>query len=287
MHADDVGAVAAIQLYCEDAGVPTPETIRTRNEYEFIGCVVDVGEGQFDHHGKAAGVDADGIPFSGFSRVFLHLCQKLEQFGIDPITRRALEIFKKRVSDPVSKLDNGQTLEKGEYSLLSFVAQFNPGYGDDEDMDERFAEAVAVAKPILRQAWNRALATAKAEKVVEAAVEEANKGKFVIELPKGLNDVWPRALAETKALFVIFQVRDTWYIQCVPESVENLFTPKVLLPAKWAGKRGTELDGVTCFSDSVFCHINRFIAGFKSKESAELAAIIAMVDDAAATLLDE
>jgi uncharacterized UPF0160 family protein len=40
------------------------------------------------------------------------------------------------------------------------------------------------------------------------------------------------------------------------------------LPASWAGLRDAELAAVTGVADSVFCHLNLFIAGARSFDGA-------------------
>ena len=274
-HADDVCATALTEILNEDFGWTRPEIIRTRDESAFRGLIIDVGEGQFDHHGAAAGVDADGVPFSGFSRIFLHL---VKENGLE--NDRACQLFKKRVVDPVSKLDNGQALEPGEFSLFSWVNTFNPGFGE-EDVDRHFTEAVEAAKPILRAAWAKAVADARGEEALASVVEEAQHHN-IVEVPKGLDSLWPRALASTKALFALIHVDDTWYVQCVPATAEDIFSKKVPLPERWSGLRGEDFAKVCGFDDAVFCHVGRFICGFKTRESAELAATAAIVEDAAA-----
>ena len=275
-HADDVCATAFLEILNEDFGWTQPEIIRTRNIDEARGVFIDVFEGPFDHHGAAAGVDEAGVPFSGFSRVFIHL---VKENGLEG--DRALQLFKQRVVDPVSKLDNGQALADGEFSMFSWVNAFNPGFGDD-DVDRHFTMAVSAAKPIIRAAWSKAVQDAAGEKEFEHVLKLANLGHTVVEVPKGLDNIWPRALAGTKANFAIINADNTWFIQCVPQSETDLFSKKIPLPKRWAGLRGEDLAKESGLEEAVFCHVGRFIAGFKTRESAHLAATIAVVEDAAA-----
>lgn len=283
-HADDVAAVALIELLCSSTGSAQPRIIRTRDESKFEGLIVDVGEGLFDHHGKQAGTDDDGVPYSGVSRVWEWLIRNNDlEFS------RPHQLFKQRVLDPLSKIDNGQALDSGEVSLFTFVPVFNPGYGDEDKLEQAFSNAVRVAREIILGAWQKCQADARGEEALAAVVEEA-KTKYVVDVPVGLDSLWPRALSETKAVFVIISAPDgTHYVQCVPEPATeekpfNAFSKKVALPESWAGKRGEDLAAVCGFNDAVFCHVGRFICGFKSHESAELAATAALVEDTAAVL---
>lgn len=283
-HADDVAAVALIDLLCSSSGAAQPRIIRTRDESKFEGLIVDVGEKEFDHHGSRSGIDADGIPYSGVSRVWEYFinANKLED-------SRAHQLFKQRVLDPLSKIDNGQALESGEVSLFTFVPAFNPGYGDEDKLEQCFTNAVRVAREIILGAWAKCQADARGEEALAEVVEQAQT-KYVVDVPVGLDSLWPRALAPTKAVFVIISAPDgTHYVQCVPEPATeekpfDAFSKKVALPESWAGLRGEDLAAVCGFNDAVFCHVGRFICGFKSHESAELAATAALVEDCADAL---
>ncbi|HMV69476.1 MAG TPA: MYG1 family protein, partial [Myxococcota bacterium] len=64
---------------------------------------------------------------------------------------------------------------------------------------------------------------------------------------------------------------DTWKLLAIPPSLGQ-FEQKRPLPAAWAGRLGAELEAVTGIPGSVFCHKNRFVAVFRTREAA-LAAI--------------
>jgi uncharacterized UPF0160 family protein len=54
------------------------------------------------------------------------------------------------------------------------------------------------------------------------------------------------------------------------------FDSRLDLPQAWAGLRDAELAAVTGVPDSVFCHMNLFIAGAKSFDGAVQLAKIAL-----------
>jgi uncharacterized UPF0160 family protein len=60
---------------------------------------------------------------------------------------------------------------------------------------------------------------------------------------------------------------DSWKIVAIPPTIEQ-FEQKKPLPASWAGLMGPDLEAACGVPGAVFCHKNRFIAVFKSKEGA-------------------
>jgi uncharacterized UPF0160 family protein len=67
--------------------------------------------------------------------------------------------------------------------------------------------------------------------------------------------------------FVIYPTMyNTWQISAIPP-VEGSFAQKKSFPASWAGLRDEELSAVTGVP-SIFCHKNRFIAVFETRDAA-------------------
>ena len=67
--------------------------------------------------------------------------------------------------------------------------------------------------------------------------------------------------------FVMFaNLQKNWQAVAIPPE-ENSFAQKKSFPKEWAGLRMQELSDVTGVPGGLFCHKNRFIAVFSSKES--------------------
>lgn len=255
-HADDVFAVAFIFLLCRLSGLPLPAVIRTRDKSKAKGVCVDVFEGLFDHHGARAGIDPCGTPWSGATRLWFWFLDLALLRG-----SRAHEIFYNLVLKPLSKIDNGKELEPGEVTLFSFVPVFNPGYGDEDELEASFFKAVKIAEDIILGAWAKAQADAKGEEVMAEIVELAQH-EDVVTVPVGLDDLWPEALVDTKAKLVIISApTGTHFIQSVPSSKANRFSAKVLAPMAWRGHRDKEFQEISGYSSGVFCHVAGFISG--------------------------
>lgn len=264
-HADDVAATAlASKLF---GGSDNVKIIRTRNPKKFKGLTLDVGEGDFDHHGSRYEIDEDGIPYSAFSRLYSSIKDKLLP---DDISRTH---FKRTLVDPVSKLDNGIALTPGERSYFSWVPSFNNNFTEGHNQslqDKRFRSSVQMSEQIIDREIQNALASIKAKKKKEEILQQA-KDKEVVEIPTGI-DI-NKELASTNAKFTLTKSDDgTYKLRSVPKSSKKLFSKKVPFPKSWAGLSGDDLKHVSGFDDATFCHSNGFLAGFKSHDSAIRAA---------------
>jgi len=62
-------------------------------------------------------------------------------------------------------------------------------------------------------------------------------------------------------------VEGTWRVVAIPPE-QNSFAQKRPLPESWAGLTGDDLVAQTGVKGAVFCHKNRFIAVFESRELA-------------------
>lgn len=269
-HGDDVSAVAMLKLIAAAWGYKV-RVVRTRDPAKFEGVVVDVGEGVYDHHGARAGLDKDGIPYTGFSRVLDYFIAQnnLE----DSLPHR---LFKEKFSDPMSEQDNGVPLRPGEVNLVSYINTFNPGYGDTDKTDEAFEDAVDTTCSVIMAAWAHAQADAKAAVALEEIVRQAGH-RDIVECPPGIP--WTKALVPTQCKFVIVDAPDgTVYAICVPSSIEDRFSKKKAFPKEWWGTRDQEFQKLCGLSSAIFCHVNGFICGFKTKEDAIKAAEIALMD---------
>ncbi len=68
--------------------------------------------------------------------------------------------------------------------------------------------------------------------------------------------------------FALFPSTDgSWRIVAIPPRL-GVFEQKRSLPASWAGLTDERLEAVTGIPGSIFCHKNRFIAVFETREAA-------------------
>lgn len=264
-HADDVASVAlASRLF---GGSDNVNIIRTRDPKRFRGLLMDVGEGPLDHHGSAYSIGAHGIPESSLSKLYNIIKNKITP------SEAAQLYFRQNVVDPVSKLDNGIALRRGENSLFTWVPGFNRNYSEKRDLtnqDERFKQAVRIAEQILDREIQNAASDSKTIGLKNAILQKA-MNNAVVEVPAGLD--MSKELAGTNAKFILTRYSDgTYRLKCVPKSKRNLYSKKVPFPDSWSGLSNKDLQSASGIPDALFCHSNGFLAGFKSRGSAMNAA---------------
>lgn len=274
-HADDVMAFAMIRAFVD----PDATVVRTRDPERIaradividVGGVYDPPTRRFDHHQPTY----QG-PWSAAGMVLEWLA---EEGRVDP---RLAASLRRDVMDYLDAVDNGRTAPKrGVPCFPSIVASFNhPSTGPDgETFDARYLEAVAFA-----QAWLRGLvanfeATEAARLVVRAAMERAaQSGSRVIEFEEYVpwkEPYFENGGEEHPTEFVLHPGSDsTWRVVAIPPEAGSM-AQKRPLPEPWAGLSDAALEAVTGIPGSVFCHKNRFIAVFRSREGAREAARIA------------
>lgn len=273
-HADDVFAVAALELYYSAMG-KSCHTIRTRDQKELDHCdvVVDVGDvfdaetNRFDHHmkGGACPPRYNGVPYSSFGLVW-------RKFGALICNSAAVaDIVDRNLVQGVDALDNGFALSTPGttgvevMSVSEIISDMNPGWHEGSDFLGAFLGAVESAKVILRRSIARAQGLVRAETLVCSAIANAFGPIIVLDTFCPWQDVVVR---QSSALFVCFPAETgDWRVQCVPTEVGG-FDKRKALPESWAGLRDAELAALTGVDDAIFCHDKRFIAGAQSKAGA-------------------
>jgi uncharacterized UPF0160 family protein len=265
-HADDVMAVALLRRFVEaDASL-----IRTRDLARISACelVVDVGgvyapeRGRFDHH-QATYTG----PLSSAGMVL----QQLAAEG--RITASLARYLASNALDYVDAVDNGRVAPKaGVPCFPRIVEATNALANSEEEYDRAFGQALVIAGIFLEGLVAEHTRTVEAEAQVVAAMEAARAtGSNLIELPTYIN--WKPAYfangGETHPTeFVLFPGTDaTWRVIAIPPR-EGEFGQKVSLPADWAGLTEAALEAHTGVAGSLFCHKNRFIAVFKTRDAA-------------------
>ncbi len=148
--------------------------------------------------------------------------------------------------------------------------------------DARFIEAVGIIRKFLDQAIIKKIGQILAMDTVRQAPRLLN-GR-VLHLREG-GMPWTRVVVDEmpEVRLVIYPDSDgsQFQLKTVPVEVGS-FDSRMDLPSAWAGLRDAELAAVTGVADSVFCHLNLFIAGARSFEGAvRLAELALSVADAA------
>jgi uncharacterized UPF0160 family protein len=270
-HADDVFAVAALELAhgpLEVVRTRDPEALAAADARVDVGGRDDSAAGDFDHHQKGgAGERPNGVRYASFGLVWRDVGERLAG---GPEAAASVD---ERLVQGVDANDVGQTFvtplfgELGPMTVSGVVAALNPSWDESlspEEEDERFAEAVALARRIVEREIAGAAAHQRARRLVLDAIARADDPRL-IELER--NMPWREAVVNEApdARFVFYPKADGWGAQAVPRTL-GAFGNRLDLPAEWAGHSGEALAEVTGVPDAMFCHPARFYVSAGSRE---------------------
>ena len=308
-HADDVFGVGILM------GVfPSHTLVRTRKQElidaaDFavdVGGSWDVATGRFDHHQRgfegarpAQQVDGQTVPGVGYASAGLlwaafgtaYVAAWANTHGHSLSTEATEEVVRSIDHSLVQYLDIVDTgkgdVSPGIFGLSSLIAQLNTHWMEEQGLDgaakaqlqeTRFREAIAITRKFLNHAISKKVAQIRAMDTVRNAPRLL--GGRVLHLSEG-GMPWTHVVLHEmpEVLLVIYPDSDgdQYQIKTVPVEAGS-FTAKLDLPRSWAGLRDQELAAVTGVPDSVFCHLNVFIAGARSLEGAVQMAALALPD---------
>ncbi len=264
-HADDVLAAALIRAFLDpDARVVRsrdPEVLAMADVVYDVGGVFDPATRRFDHHQRdyegnrsSAGMVLDWLEAEGH------------------VAPAVAELLRSKLVDYVDAVDVGARTPSEGVPCFSMLVGVLVERGDSPDSllhwYERAASMALDVVESLQVGYERGEADA-AE--VRAAMRKAESGgRSVLELDRYLK--WKPTYfaddgAEHPTEFVLFPTNRDWRVVTIPVAPDTR-EDKRKLPEAWAGLEGEALSEVTGVSGAVFCHRNRFIAVFETKEAA-------------------
>lgn len=275
-HADEVFAAASFFLLLgKDMDV-----IRTRDDSIVSGAgeddyIVDIGavynpeKKRFDHHQEGgAGTRENGVPYASFGLVWKEFGEKI--CG----SREAAGKIDGKLAQPIDLGDNGLEVckpvfgEVAEYPIWKVIDLWRPTWKEGEVEDMSFAEAVKFAKWVLEREIKRTLDGLESDKIVERIFQDSeDKRIIVMEKQMPFKDL---LLKREEPLFIISpdpQNRSNWRATAMYKDSHS-FLRRKYFPESWAGKKNSELAGITGVPDAVFCHNHRFIAVAGSRDGA-------------------
>lgn len=258
-HADELLAAALIIKLCpEDFVVLRTRALPTNlNDNDWV---VDVGNGQFDHHEKERECYPNGVKKAA--------CGKVAEFLLreDPKT---LERLQKRLLWSVEAQDNGQNLQDLGLppSKLGFVGALLPPWDAPQcQTNGRFMQALSTVCLVLESVFDHIVADDKAEVVLEAIQDDE-----IVVLEKFVPwqawavEKWP------KARFVVFPSSNGkgFNAQAVPlTATPGDFRNRGGFPKAWGGLRDTELAEVSGIPGAIFCHAGLWLAVWDTQDHA-------------------
>lgn len=264
-HADDVLAAALIRAFLDpDAQVVRsrdPEVLATADIVYDVGGVFDPETRRFDHHQR----DYEGQRSSaGMVLDWL----EAEQHVTTPVA----DLLRAKLVDYVDAVDVGARTPSEGVPCFSMLVGVLVERGDSpESWLHWYGRAAEMALDVvesLRVGYERG--EADAADVRAAMREAADTGRSVIELDRYLKwkpTYFAEGGAEHPTQFVLFPTNRDWRVVTIPVAPETR-EDKKKLPEAWAGLEGEALSEVIGVPGAVFCHRNRFIAVFETKEAA-------------------
>jgi len=265
-HADDVLAWALIQhFYAGDADLlrtREKEALSTADIVFDVGGVFDPSCGRFDHHQSSY----DG-PLSSAGMVLNWL---EAEASVSPALAAKL---REQLVNYVDDVDNGRVAPKATIPCFPrIVESFNQPAKTELEFDTAFRLAGDMALHYVRGIEAGHLQAVEAERVVIAAMNKAAEdGTNIIYFDayyRWKDIYYDAGGAEHPTDFVLFPGTDqTWRLVAIPPE-RGSFAQKTPLPAAWAGLSDSALVAVTGVEGCMFCHKNRFIAVFETRECA-------------------
>jgi uncharacterized UPF0160 family protein len=265
-HADDVLAWALVGRYVD----ATATLVRTREKDVLAGAdiVFDVGgvfdpdTRRFDHHQA----DYQGpLSSAGMVLNWLESAQRIDS-GLAAAMREQLV-------DYVDDVDNGRVApDRGRPCYASMVAALCMTATDHTAFDDAFLRAADIASAFLEGIEAGFEQKRAAEAVVTRAMEAAqSEGRRVIYLDdyyRWKDIYFAHNGVKHPTDYVLFPATDgSWRIVAIPPVLGSM-AQKRPLPQSWAGLSDGALEQVTGVKGAVFCHKNRFIAVFQTRDGA-------------------
>lgn len=264
-HADDVLAVALLRAFVDPAATVErtrdPARIAAADVVVDVGGRYDPGTRRFDHHQRSY----EG-PLSSAGMVLTWL--EAEQRVAGELAGR----LRADLVDYVDAVDNGQrTPDVGVPCFSSLIGAMGDAHASSGGYDVLFEHAAHTALRVVKGIEAGWVATCEARADVQAAMQKAiATGGAVLELPRYVK--WKPAYfelggAEHPTDYVAFPGEGDYRVIAIPPSLAS-FEEKRPFPEAWAGLEGEALSAVTGIPGARFCHKNRFISVFDSRDVA-------------------
>ncbi len=264
-HADEVTACALLLLF--DL-IDKDKIYRTRDLKVIEQCeyVCDVGKvyapekKRFDHHQLSY---HGPLSSAGMVLEYLHKSSLFE---------KDLFLFiKEELIDGIDAFDTGNVIvQKGHLSFSEIIANFLPvEYTvSPVEEDEAFLQALDFTISFLERMRKRYLYQREFVAIIKKEMEK-NKEYLIFDDPFPWKENFFALGGESHpAKFIVMPTQNQWKLRCIPPSLKDPMNMRLPHPEEWAGLFEKDLQAKTKISSAVFCHKNRFISIWKTKEGA-------------------
>lgn len=263
-HADDVLAAALVRIFVDSEAT----VLRTRDSEKLAGAdvVFDVGgvfdaeTCRFDHHQRG---------YEGNRSSAGMVLDWLESTG--KVSASVASALRFQLVDYVDAVDTGARTSAGDVPCFSTMVGVLVERASDKDFDQWYERAALMAQDIAQgiiTGTERSERDAKAvHKAMQTAVSECRRVLFFDTYLKWKPAYFAASGAVHPTDYVLFPGKGDWRVVTVPVAIDSK-DDKRKLPEEWAGLEGAALEEVVGVSGARFCHKNRFIAAFDTREAA-------------------
>lgn len=258
-HADEVFATILLEkIYDEINLIRLPEVDGINLNKKFV---YDIGGGKFDHHQIGGnGQRNSGIKYAAFGLVWKEFGRKyLQKKQVNNI-EECFNMFDKNFVQFIDAGDNGQikyeNIDINLVTLSDIIEGFNPNWNEDTDPDEKFTEALQIAKKVFDNKIESTISKCNAKRFVEQAIENSENGIMILDKFMPYQEFILESNNEKagKILYVVFKSNRKGYtIKAVPKKMGS-FENRKSFPKEWCGLRNEELQTVTGVKTATFCH---------------------------------
>ena len=262
-HADEITACSLLIVF---ELVHPDQIIRTRDLNELALCefVCDVGGiydpkiKRFDHHQQEY---QGSLSSAGMVLEYL----KNEEIITEDIYTYLNDTFVKGVD----LHDNGLfSAEIGHLTFSQIIQTFNPIH-HVHDSKPYFLEALTFTINLIRRLMKKYEHIVLCrEEITEGMKTQAKLLVYERSMP-WIDTFFSEGGELHPAEFLIMPSGENeWKLRGIPPSRDDLMAVRKKQPATWAGKKNEELASVTGIPEAIFCHKQRFISIWKTKEAA-------------------
>lgn len=272
-HADEVMATAILNKVFDN--LILCRTFKVPAEVAAPVIVFDIGGGQYDHHQKGGnGCRENGVPYSSCGLIWRDFGHMIPEVSESANPELVWSLIDRDLILGIDAIDNGKMPKTDAIckpmTVSAAISGFNPSWDSTEDSDTAFLKAVEFTTLILDNALAYAVSKAKAESIVEEAIDRTEGPVMVLDKFAP----WQEFIFSSKnekakdILFVVFPSnRGGYNWQCVPVSLGS-FAQRHPVPQEWRGLNSKALQDVTGVNTATFCHNAGFIGGAETLEDA-------------------
>jgi uncharacterized UPF0160 family protein len=264
-HADEVTACALLHLFnlIDSDKIRRTRDSKVLSQCEYVcdvGGIYDPDKKLFDHHqaeykGKMSS--------AGMILLYLH--------DTGHLNTQDYNFFNNSLILGVDAHDNGVgPLLPGVCTYSQLISNFTPIKYDSipETQNQAFMEAFHFAYSHLHRLWERHKYVQSCKETVREVMQQMQECLIFEQSIPWMESFFELDGANHPAKFLIMPSGNHWKLRGIPPTLRQSMQVRIPLPEEWAGHLNTELKEITQIPGAIFCHKERFISVWKTKEDA-------------------